>query len=154
MTTDIEDRVYPKSQLDQHHLLASLRWYASNFLNLRNDDSTQVVSLLHKFRMSKNFKADVLSFDIFEKSSILEILNYSKIFHLKTSLWLFICSTSVIMLMYLQGRQQLSKTGGASNNAARRRCPAAPSILPKYGGAIANPAPPFIDAPEHNCLLS
>ena len=70
--------------------LASLRWYASNFLNLRNDDSTQVVSLLHKFRMSKNFKADVLSFDIFEKSSILEILNYSKIFHKKTCLWLYV----------------------------------------------------------------
>ena len=30
---------------------------------------------------------------------------------------------------------------GASSNAACRRCPAAPSILPKCGGAIATPAP-------------
>ena len=41
----------------------------------------------------------------------------------------------------LQGRQWLPKTWGASSNAARRRCPEAPSILPK-------PLPPFIDAPE------
>ena len=40
---------------------------------------------------------------------------------------------------------------GGSSNAARRRCPAAPSILPKYGGGgncHPVPAPPFIDAPE------
>ena len=35
-----------------------------------------------------------------------------------------------------------------NSNAARRRCLAAPSILTKFGGEIALPAPPpFIDAP-------
>ena len=34
---------------------------------------------------------------------------------------------------------------GASSNAARRHCPAAPSILTKSGGD--NCPPPFIDAP-------
>ena len=48
----------------------------------------------------------------------------------------------------LQGRQWLPKTWGASSNAARRRCLAAPSILPKSGGVIA-PLPPFIDAPAN-----
>jgi hypothetical protein len=37
---------------------------------------------------------------------------------------------------FYQGRKWLSKTGGASSNAAAM---AAPSILPKGGGAIAPP---------------
>ena len=39
--------------------------------------------------------------------------------------------------------QQGSKIWGAGSNAARRRCPAAPSDLPKAGGAAAPPAPPL-----------
>ena len=42
--------------------------------------------------------------------------------------------------------------GGASSNAAHRRYPVAPSILPKYGGAIATPAPPLL-TPLDYCLL-
>ena len=44
--------------------------------------------------------------------------------------------------MICQGRKWLWKTGWASSNAARRRCPAAPSILTKTGWAIAHPAHP------------
>ena len=41
--------------------------------------------------------------------------------------------------------------GGEGSNAARSRCLAAPSILLKYGGAIAPPCPPpFIDAPVND----
>ena len=37
------------------------------------------------------------------------------------------------------------KLGGANNNAARRRCPATPSILPKCGGGVIAPlAPPLL----------
>ena len=36
----------------------------------------------------------------------------------------------------------LPKTGWANSNAARRRCMAAPCILPKSGWAIAHPAHP------------
>ena len=38
---------------------------------------------------------------------------------------------------------QGSKIRGAGSNAARRRCLAAPSDLPKSGGAAAPPAPPL-----------
>ena len=38
-----------------------------------------------------------------------------------------------------QGRNWLSNTGWASSNAACRRWPTAPSILPKTGWAIAHP---------------
>ena len=41
-----------------------------------------------------------------------------------------------------QGRKWLPKTGWASSNAARRRCPVVPCILAKTGWAIAPPAPP------------
>ena len=42
-----------------------------------------------------------------------------------------------------QGCTKGQKSGGAGSNAARRRCPAAPSDLPKSGGAAAQPAPPL-----------
>ena len=42
-----------------------------------------------------------------------------------------------------QGCTKGQKSGGAGSNAARRRCPAAPSDLPKSGGAAAPPAPPL-----------
>ena len=38
---------------------------------------------------------------------------------------------------------QSLKIWGADSNVARRRCPAAPSDLPKSGGAAAPPAPPL-----------
>ena len=38
----------------------------------------------------------------------------------------------------------MATSGGASSNVARRRCPAAPSILSKFGGVIAPPAPPLL----------
>ena len=41
----------------------------------------------------------------------------------------------------MQGCKKGQKSGGAGSNAARR--PAAPSDLPKSGGAAAPPAPPF-----------
>ena len=44
---------------------------------------------------------------------------------------------------FLQGCSKGQKSGGAGSNAARRRCPAAPSDLPKSGGAAAPPAPPL-----------
>ena len=43
----------------------------------------------------------------------------------------------------MQGCTKGQKSGGAGSNAARRRCPAAPSDLPKSGGAAAPPAPPL-----------
>ena len=43
----------------------------------------------------------------------------------------------------LQGCTKGQKSGGAGSNAGRRRCPAAPSDLPKSGGAAAPPAPPL-----------
>ena len=43
-----------------------------------------------------------------------------------------------------QGCTKGQKSGGAGSNAARRRCPAAPSDLPKSGGAAAPPAPPLV----------
>ena len=42
-----------------------------------------------------------------------------------------------------QGCTKGQKSWGAGSNAARRRCPAAPSDLPKSGGAAAPPAPPL-----------
>ena len=42
-----------------------------------------------------------------------------------------------------QGCTKGQKSGGAGSNAGRRRCPAAPSDLPKSGGAAAPPAPPL-----------
>ena len=42
-----------------------------------------------------------------------------------------------------QGCTKGQKSGGTGSNAARRRCPAAPSDLPKSGGAAAPPAPPL-----------
>ena len=47
-----------------------------------------------------------------------------------------------------QGCNKGQKSGGAGSNAARRRCPAVPSDLPKSGGAVAPPAPPLVA-----CLL-
>ena len=44
---------------------------------------------------------------------------------------------------HAQGCTKGQKSGGAGSNAARRRCPAAPSDLPKSGGAAAPPAPPL-----------
>ena len=41
------------------------------------------------------------------------------------------CQGSLLM----QGCNKGQKSGGAGSNAARRRCPAAPSDLPKSGGA-------------------
>ena len=41
----------------------------------------------------------------------------------------------------LQGCSKGQKSGGAGSNAARRRCPAGPSDLPKSGEAAAPPAP-------------
>ena len=43
----------------------------------------------------------------------------------------------------IQGCTKGQKSGGAGSNAARHRCPAAPSDLPKSGGAAAPPAPPL-----------
>ena len=37
----------------------------------------------------------------------------------------------------MQACNKGQKSGGAGSNAARRRCPAAPSDLPKSGGAAA-----------------
>ena len=45
--------------------------------------------------------------------------------------------------IYIQGCTKGQKSGGAGSNAARRRCPAAPSDLPKSGGAAAPPASPI-----------
>ena len=49
--------------------------------------------------------------------------------------------------MYILNRSQacakVEKSGGTHSNAARRRLPAAPSDLPKSGGARAPPAPPL-----------
>ena len=53
------------------------------------------------------------------------------------ALKLFSRYTSVIEIN--QGRKWLPKTGWASSTAARRRCPAAFSILPKTGWAIGQP---------------
>ena len=44
----------------------------------------------------------------------------------------------------VQGCNKGQKSGGAGSNAARRRCPAAPSDLPKSGGAAAPTAPPLV----------
>ena len=44
------------------------------------------------------------------------------------------------------------KSGVAGSNAARRRCPAAPSDLPKSGGAAAPPAPRFQHA-QNNFVI-
>ena len=44
----------------------------------------------------------------------------------------------------MQGCSKGQKSGGAGSNAARRRCPAVPSDLPKSGGAVAPPAPPLV----------
>ena len=41
-----------------------------------------------------------------------------------------------------QGCCKGQKSGGAGSNVARRRCPAAPSDLPKSGGAAAPPPRP------------
>ena len=41
------------------------------------------------------------------------------------------------ILCHMQGCSKGQKSGGAGSNAARRRCPAAPSDLPKSGGAAA-----------------
>ena len=48
-----------------------------------------------------------------------------------------------LLVTYVQGCTKGQKSGGAGSNAARRRCPAAPSDLPKSGGAAAPPAPPL-----------
>ena len=40
-------------------------------------------------------------------------------------------------MIFHQGCTKGQKSGGAGSNAARRRCPAAPSDLPKSGGAAA-----------------
>ena len=44
----------------------------------------------------------------------------------------------------IQGCTKGQKSGGAGSNAARRRCPAAPSDLQKSGGAAAPLAPPLV----------
>ena len=41
---------------------------------------------------------------------------------------------------------------GASSNAARRRCPAAPSDLPKSGGGAAAPPPPTLRHAWYPCM--
>jgi hypothetical protein len=46
------------------------------------------------------------------------------------------------------GMSQSLKIWGAGSNAARRRCQAAPSDLPKYGGAAAPPLLPPSDMPD------
>ena len=48
----------------------------------------------------------------------------------------------------LQGCTKGQKSGGAGSNAARRRCPAAPSDPPKSGGAAAPCTPPS-DMPDY-----
>ena len=45
-------------------------------------------------------------------------------------------------LFRVQGCTKGQKSGGAGSNAARRRCPAAPSDLPKSGGGSCPPCPP------------
>ena len=45
-------------------------------------------------------------------------------------------------MKWYQGCNKGQKSGGAGSNAARRRCPAAPSDLPKSGGAAAPPGLP------------
>ena len=45
-----------------------------------------------------------------------------------------------------QGCNKGQKSGGAGSNAARRRCPAAPSDLPKSGGGAAAPPAPTLAA--------
>ena len=47
------------------------------------------------------------------------------------------------LIEMIQGCTKGQKSGGAGSNAARRRCPAAPSDLPKSGGAAVPPAPPL-----------
>ena len=51
------------------------------------------------------------------------------------------CHNEAIFFL-LQGCSKGQKSRGAGSNAARRHCPAAPSDLPKSGGAAAPPAPP------------
>ena len=48
----------------------------------------------------------------------------------------------------MQGCTKGQKSGGAGSNAARCRCPAAPSDLPKSGGAAAPPCSPASDMPD------
>ena len=52
-----------------------------------------------------------------------------------------------------QGRKWLFKAGLASSNVAHRRCPVAPSILPKPWWAIAHPARPPAVTPLLNINL-
>ena len=47
--------------------------------------------------------------------------------------------TKSLSIYVLQGCTKGQKSGGAGSNAARRRCPAAPSDLPKSGGGAAAP---------------
>ena len=49
----------------------------------------------------------------------------------------------VIYFIKHRDAPRVKNPGGAGSNAARRRCPAAPSDLPKSGGAAAPPAPPL-----------
>ena len=53
-------------------------------------------------------------------------------------------------LLTMQGCSKGQKSGGAGSNAARSRCPAAPSDPPKSGGAAAPPAPRF----QHACFYN
>ena len=52
-----------------------------------------------------------------------------------------------------QGCPKGQKSGGAGSNAARRRCPVAPSDLPKSGEAASPPAPPASNIPAHMYVL-
>ena len=56
-------------------------------------------------------------------------------------------------MIVTQGRNCLPKTGWASSNAARRHCPASPSILPKSGWAKAHPATRHLRPCHHNQSL-
>ena len=53
-------------------------------------------------------------------------------------------SEKISLIEKRQGCNKGQKSGGAGSNEARRRCPAAPSDLPKSGRAAAPPAPPLV----------
>ena len=66
-----------------------------------------------------------------------QFTEFQLLFYLGNSFTIF----SHLVLIY-RGLSSFLKLGGATSNAARRRSPAAPSILTKYGG-ICPPCPPL-----------
>ena len=66
-------------------------------------------------------------------------------------MYLFIRFVLLLMIniKHLSGMLQSLKIWGAGSNAARRRCPVAPSDLPKSGEAASPPATPASNMPAH-----